>query len=90
MDHLDAITEFNLTSMGLLFLSQSRRVQSEAVYTLEEAATLASCTTKTIQNAINARHLNAGYVGRCPRILGADLLLWIKDGGKTGRTKGRY
>ena len=89
MDSDNAIT-FNLTSMGLLFLAQSRRIDPQTIYTLEQAAFLVQCHRDTLTRAITAKKLTASKVGYDWRIRGEHLNKWLDDGGKTGRTKGRY
>lgn len=84
-DHLDSVVQFNLVSMGLLFLSASRRIDADTVYTMQQAAFLVDCEYKSIFHAIKNKHLTAGGIGRTPRIKGCDLLDWMKAGGRTGR-----
>lgn len=90
MDHVDSVVQFNLVSMGLMFLTQARRIESDAVYTVEEAARLVQCHRNTLINAILARKLTAAKIGKNWRIRGEHLNTWLDCGGKTGRTKGRY
>lgn len=85
MDTLDTIVQFNLMSLGLMALHQSRRIEPSAVYTIGEAARLVQCNEQSIRRAIQAKHLKAGGIGRAPRVKGADLLAWIEAGGRTGR-----
>lgn len=90
MDQLDSVMQFNLASMGLLFLAQARRIDDKTVYTIDQAAFLVQCHRDTLTRAITAKKLTAAKVGYDWRIRGEHLNRWLDSGGKTGRTKGRY
>ncbi len=53
-------------------------MQTPAYLSLEEAADLARCSTKTIQRAIHARRLTAYRPGRRMVIAKADFDAWMK------------
>ncbi len=57
------------------------------VYTYKEAAALSKCSYVTIWRAVANGKLKATAIGNHPRIIGSELLKWIEDGGKTGRSR---
>jgi len=57
------------------------------IYTYKEAAALGKCSYVTIWRAVANGKLKATTIGNHPRIIGSELLKWIEDGGKTGRSR---
>lgn len=62
-------------------------IHSTGIYTYKEAAALSKCSYVTIWRAVANGKLKATAIGNQPRIIGAELLKWIEDGGQTGRSK---
>jgi excisionase family DNA binding protein len=57
------------------------------IYTYKEAAALSKCSYVTIWRAVANGKLKATAIGNNPRIIGSELLKWIENGGKTGRSR---
>jgi len=57
------------------------------IYTYKEAAALSKCSYVTIWRAVANGKLKATTIGSHPRIMGSELLKWIEEGGKTGRSR---
>jgi excisionase family DNA binding protein len=57
------------------------------IYTYKEAAALSKCSYVTIWRAVANGRLKATTIGSHPRIIGSELLKWIEDGGRTGRSR---
>lgn len=62
-------------------------IHQTAIYTYKEAAALGKCSYVTIWRAVANGKLKATAIGNQPRIVGAELLKWIVEGGATGRSK---
>jgi excisionase family DNA binding protein len=62
-------------------------IHQTAIYTYKEAAALGICSYNTIWRAVANGKLKATAIGNQPRIIGAELLKWIEEGGATGRSK---
>jgi excisionase family DNA binding protein len=62
-------------------------IKPGAFYTYEEAATLLGLHNLTITRAVKSGHLHADYIGADPRIRGRSINQWLREGGKTGRSK---
>ncbi len=62
-------------------------IHQTAIYTYKEAAALSKCSYVTIWRADANGKLKATAIGNQPRIIGAELLKWIEEGGATGRSK---
>lgn len=90
MMSLEEVEKLKGIAFALAMLAQARRIQGDAVYTVDEAARLVQCHRNTLLNAILARKLTAAKIGKNWRIRGEHLNAWLDSGGKTGRTKGRY
>ena len=57
------------------------------IYTYKEAAALSKCSYVTIWRAVANGKLKATAIGNHPRTIGSELLKWIENGGKTGRSR---
>ena len=57
------------------------------IYTYKEAAALSKCSYVTIWRAVANGKLKATTIGSHPRVIGSELLKWIEDGGRTGRSR---
>ena len=62
-------------------------IHQTGIYTYKEAAALSKCSYVTIWRAVANGKLKATAIGNHPRIIGSELLKWIEDGGKTGRSR---
>jgi hypothetical protein len=62
-------------------------IEPLAVYRLAEAADRARCHYQSIRRAIQSGNLKTCAAGSRPQVLGEELLRWLRDGGKTGRSK---
>jgi excisionase family DNA binding protein len=73
--------------LTLVRISVKPEIKPMAVYTYEEAAMLLSLSYFTIRRAVEAGYLKADYVGSDPRLRGRAIFEWLREGGKTGRSK---
>lgn len=64
-----------------------REIKPMAFYTYTEVSALLAVHIQTIKNAVGAEHLIPKYVGSEPRIQGSELLRWLEEGGRTGRSR---
>ena len=88
MSNLAKENESPLKSASDLQKVISIPIHLTGVYTYKEAAALSKCSYITIWRAVANGTLKATTIGSHPRIMGSELLKWIEDGGKTGRSKG--
>jgi excisionase family DNA binding protein len=62
-------------------------IKPDALYTCNEVATVTGTSRSTIQRAVNAGCLKPEYIGSELRIRGAAINEWLKQGGKTSRSR---
>jgi excisionase family DNA binding protein len=72
---------------ALLKIAEKPEVKPMAFYTYEEIAYLLSVHYDTIRRAVRSGHLVPEYVGSEPRFRGREILRWLREGGKTGRSR---
>jgi excisionase family DNA binding protein len=71
----------------LIRVAAKPEIRSGAFYTYKETAAALDVAYTTIYRAVQVGHLKADFVGSEPRLRGRAIFQWLREGGKTGRSR---